>query len=209
MKQMQNSSVDLIIADPPYEISISGGGLGRKPIYKNKELKKITEGFNAEAVFEEFERICRPLNVFCFCSNRQISRIMGWAEGRGYGATLLVLYKPNAIPFCNNTWKSDAEFCVHIRGKKSLCKGDYRIKSKVFTHIVVKNAAHPTVKPLELIKKYILVGSQEGALVFDPFMGSGTTAVACKELGRNFIGCEIEQKYIDVANQRIKNAKIG
>lgn len=63
---------------------------------------------------------------------------------------------------------------------------------------------YPTQKPLDLIKYLIITYSKEGDTVFDPFMGSGTTAVACKELNRNFIGCEIEAKYCKIAEKRLK-----
>ena len=62
---------------------------------------------------------------------------------------------------------------------------------------------HPTVKPLNLVKKFIEVSSKPGDLVFDPFVGSGTTAVACQLLGRKFIGFEKEEKYIEVCQKRL------
>ena len=62
---------------------------------------------------------------------------------------------------------------------------------------------HPTQKPLELIKRIVKTSSKEGDLVLDPFMGSGTTAVACISLKRNFIGFEINKEYYDIANKRI------
>lgn len=65
------------------------------------------------------------------------------------------------------------------------------------------NIFHPTEKPVELMK--VIVGWTAG-IVFDPFMGSGTTGVACAQLNRKFIGCELEQKYFDIACKRIENA---
>ena len=63
---------------------------------------------------------------------------------------------------------------------------------------------HLTPKPLEMIKNIIKTSSNKGDLILDCFIGSGTTAVACRELGRNFIGIEKEQKYVDIANERLK-----
>ena len=68
---------------------------------------------------------------------------------------------------------------------------------------------HATVKPLELIKTIVKASSNEGDIVLDCFMGSGTTAVACKELNRNFIGIEREQKYIDIANKRLIQSSLS
>jgi len=68
-------------------------------------------------------------------------------------------------------------------------------------------ALHPTQKPLELVKRTIIASTNEGGMVFDPFMGSGTTAVAAKILGRNFIGTEMNAKYIAAARKRITKSK--
>ena len=68
---------------------------------------------------------------------------------------------------------------------------------------------HPTQKPLRLVRRAILASSSEGALVFDPFCGSGTTAVAAKELGRFFVGVEKEEGYAELAGRRIRAAERG
>ena len=99
---------------------------------------------------------------------------------------------------------------MHIREKGAVFQGDAKLKCKITK---IPNQAskygHPTEKPLELIKKYVLIGSSEGDLIFDPFMGSGTSAVACKELNRNFIGCEIESKYCEIAEKRLRQTTRG
>jgi DNA modification methylase len=64
---------------------------------------------------------------------------------------------------------------------------------------------HPTVKPIALMKYLITLISREGQTVLDPFMGSGTTGIACKELGRDFIGIEREAEYLEIAKRRIGN----
>jgi DNA modification methylase len=67
---------------------------------------------------------------------------------------------------------------------------------------------HPTIKPLTIVKNLITNSSMEGELVFDPFLGSGTTGVAAKELGRDFIGCEISDEYIKIARTRIEGREV-
>jgi DNA modification methylase len=67
-----------------------------------------------------------------------------------------------------------------------------------------KRLGHPTQKPVKLFERIITASSNKGDVVLDPFMGSGTTAVACKQLGRNFIGFEISQEYVDIANKRLE-----
>lgn len=203
MCSMPDSCVDLVVTDPPYEIHTKGGGLGKRPVYENGALDKISQGFDAEATLEQVARICKKINIFIFCSTKQKPRIMNWGYERGCNIAELAWYKPNAAPFTNNTFKSDLENIIYIREKGVKIKGI----SRLFTHNCGKSKyGHPTEKPLEIIEKLILTASNEGDLIFDPFMGSGTTAVACKELNRNFIGCEIEAKYCEIAEKRLRKA---
>lgn len=69
---------------------------------------------------------------------------------------------------------------------------------------IVGNKKHPTEKPVELIKILIENSSEEGDIVMDFFMGSGSTGIACIETNRKFIGCEIDKKYYDISVKRIK-----
>jgi site-specific DNA-methyltransferase (adenine-specific) len=68
---------------------------------------------------------------------------------------------------------------------------------------------HPTQKPLRLVRRALLASTCEGDLVFDPFCGSGTTAVAAKELNRFFVGAELEKEYAELAARRIRDAMHG
>ena len=68
---------------------------------------------------------------------------------------------------------------------------------------------HPTQKPLRLLRRTLLASTREGELVFDPFTGSGTTAVAAKELNRAFVGAELEEEFAKLAVRRIRATKRG
>ena len=68
---------------------------------------------------------------------------------------------------------------------------------------------HPTQKPVKLFRDIIRDFSEEGDLILDPFMGSGTTAIACKQLNRNFIGFEISKEYCDIARKRLSQANLN
>jgi len=72
-----------------------------------------------------------------------------------------------------------------------------------------KNIEHPATFPVWIVRDHILSWTNEGDIVFDPFMGSGTTACACKELNRKFIGCEIEQKYVEIAKSRLEGVRVN
>lgn len=170
------------------------------------ENKKILDSFEVKTTLNELERICKKTNIFIFCSTKQKPEIMNWAYEKGYNVAELFWHKPNAAPFTNNTFKSDIENIIYIRAKGVKIIG----RSKLFTQNAKKSEyGHPSEKPLSIIKSLILTSSSDGELVFDPFMGSGTTAAACKELNRNFIGCEIEAKYCEMAEKRLRETIKG
>ena len=96
------------------------------------------------------------------------------------------------------------EFILYAHKGRSLFR-DKRIADVIdCSKVSSKDLMHPTEKPIELLKLFIKNNSDEGGLVFDGFVGSGTTGVACKELGRNFIGCELDENYYKIANDRIE-----
>ena len=85
--------------------------------------------------------------------------------------------------------------------------GNAQEKKKVSEYPLVQDDAHPTVKPLGLMRKYVGICSHADQTILDPFMGSGTTGVAAVQMGRDFIGIEREPKYFDIACRRIEQAQ--
>jgi site-specific DNA-methyltransferase (adenine-specific) len=97
---------------------------------------------------------------------------------------------------------------VWVKGKKAVTKrGDVFDAFPIAFKAQPENEAHPTQKPVALLTEIVRDFSDSAATILDPFMGSGTTGVACMNLGRKFIGIEIEPKYFDIACERIENAQ--
>lgn len=123
---------------------------------------------------------------------------------------LLTWHKSNPVPTCNNKYLSDTEYLLFFREKGVPIFGEYKTKKKYYVMQTNKKDKelynHPTVKPLEIIENLVINSSKENDVVLDCFMGSGTTGVACRKLGRNFIGIEIEKEYFKTALSRIVNA---
>jgi DNA modification methylase len=211
MQKVPDGFFDLVLTDPPYEITLgdkNGDGFLAHKKYKGEDLKNISNGFDVDLVLNECLRISKKCNMFIFCSNKQITKLMNWGEKTGFYTTLLIWNKYNSIPFANGVWRSDAEFIVHIRENGATFNGGIPLKNKIATlPLNPSEFGHPTEKPLKLMEKYILVGSNEGDVIFDPFMGSGTTAVAAKSLNRNFVGCEIDENYCKIANKRVESVQ--
>jgi site-specific DNA-methyltransferase (adenine-specific) len=202
--------VDMILTDIPYEFDLNGGCTGKmaKRAKKVKDsIRDMSNGIDYDTVFNYFMQICNIPNFLIFCSNKQISKIMGWFEDKGLAVTLLVWHKTNAIPCCNLTYISDLEFIVYVRGKGAYWNNDLpmAMKSKIFTSPMTSpiNRQHPAQKRIEHLDRYIQLHSKENDTILDAFMGSGTTGISAVKNKRNFIGIEIDKKYFDIAEFNI------
>lgn len=121
---------------------------------------------------------------------------------------ILVWCKTNCVPATNNSWLPNIEYCLVFKEKGSKRYNDgYELKSKWYISSTNKEDKdlydHPTIKPLDLVKKHILHSTNENDVVLDCFLGSGTTAVACKETGRQYIGFEINKQFYEIAKDRL------
>lgn len=107
----------------------------------------------------------------------------------------------------NNTYANDTEYCIFARETGVKLYGSYETKRKYYvTGLNVNDKGHfdhPTIKPLNIISNLIINSSLENDIVLDSFMGSGTTCVAAKDIGRHYIGFEIEKKWFDIAKDRL------
>lgn len=128
-----------------------------------------------------------------------------------YNFDLLTWHKTNPVPTCNNKYLSDTEYLLFFRENGVKIYGTYQTKKKYYVSPTNKEDKqkynHPTIKPLNIIENLITNSSKENDVVLDCFMGSGTTGVACKNLNRDFIGMEIDEKYFKIAEERINGEK--
>lgn len=205
IKQLPNKSVDLIVTDPPYELETRGGGFHNKRDYYDKlHDEGLSNGID-ECLLKEFIRVMKSTNIYLFCNKNQLRQYFEFFKD--FNCDLLVWHKVNPIPTVNNRYLSDLEYIFFAREKGVKIYGNYETLSKVYTSQINKKDKqlfeHLTPKPLPLIKKLVENSSKENDIVLDCFMGSGTTAVACKETRRHFVGFEIEPKWHKVANDRI------
>ena len=216
MDQMikNGDKVDCIITDPPYELNISGGGgfLKERKIIKEKHIDFISNGFDYEKCFSNMLKLCEIPNFLIFCSNNQVSKTMIFFEKLNIPTTLLVWNKTNPIPMSYNKYVSDLEFIVYIHGKGATFNNnvDYNLKLKVkkYSSPSKKDRVHPTQKPVSLLNDFIRLHTKENDIIFDPFMGSGSTGVASLNNNRRFIGCEIDKIFFDKAKNILENLSI-
>ena len=215
IKDIPDNSVDLIIIDPPYEIDSTKGGtnseLAKSIQNMNKQLESkretIANGID-DKILKDLLRIQTKTNIYIWCNHKQLIKYLDFFVTKNECKfDILIWEKTNATPLFFNKYMTDKEYCLYFR------KGGYcNPKSYDYAHTVFrqqlnfedkKKYGHPTIKPLNIIKTLISNSSKEGDVVADFFLGSGTTCVAAKELGRQYIGFEIDEEYYNIAKNRL------
>lgn len=120
---------------------------------------------------------------------------------------IIIWNKTNITPLCGNKYLTDKEYCLFFREKGVPILGSYDTKKTVYISSANRDDKdkfeHPTIKPMQIIKNLIINSSNENDIVLDCFAGSGTTLVAAKDLGRHYIGFEIDKKWYDIAKNRL------
>ena len=211
MKNIEDGSVDLVVTDPPYEIATTGAGMYKQADKQYvKELNGMKDGFSEE-VLDELCRIMKKINIYFFCSQKQIIPLLDYfVKKKKCNWNILSWHKTNPIPACGNKYLTDTEFILFFREKGVKVYGSFDTKRTWYATPLnqsdKKKYGHPTVKPLSILENLVVNSSQEGNIVFDPFMGSGSTGVACLNTNRNFIGIELDEGYFNIAQNRIEEA---
>lgn len=235
IKDVPDKSIDLIYTDIPYDFEANGGGgcFGEKKrdyhsdyeavamnTQKSRVWRQAYKSYsdNADIAFgidysilNEFCRVLKNIYVYIWCSKKQILPLMQFFVGEKVCRfEILTWHKTNPIPTCNGKYLSDTEYCLMFREEgKTKIGGTFETKGKYYISPCNKSDKdkflHGTIKPLVFVQNHILNSTNEGDIVLDPFMGSGTTAVACKNLGRQFIGFEANPKWHKIACDRLNN----
>ena len=209
IKDIPDKSIDLIVTDPPYAITLNGGCSIKKKIdYRRGSL--ISIGSNPNFTIIPFLEVVRPklkkFHAYIWMSKDTLPETLNWILKNKFMWNILIWSKTNPVPAYNNTYLSDIEYCVFIREKggchwtKGLAYEKYK---KVMVDHVQSIPGHPTPKPLWMMQKLIEISSRPGDIILEPFAGSGTTCIAAKSLKRNFIGIEINEKWVKYANGRL------
>jgi len=218
IKEIPTASIDLILTDPPYNLSPYSTGnikLSWRKNINNEVADWDKVEFKPSDWVDDFKRILKPTgNIFAFCSYNLLGK---WHEAFDpeFGTfQFMVWHKTNPVPkvlragFLNScelivcmwnkghTWNFTNQREMHNFIESPICMGPERIK----------NPFHPTQKPVRVLERIIRIASNPGDIVFDPFMGLGSTGVAALNLGRKFIGIEIDEKYFKAAEKRLETA---
>lgn len=209
MKHLPDNIFDLVVTDPPYEIATRGAGIYKQDDKRYvQELDVMSNGFSEE-VLDQLCRLMKKINIYIFCSQKQIIPLLTYfVVNRGCNYNIITWHKTNPIPACGNKYLTDTEYILFFREKGVRVYGTYETKKTWYATPLnqgdKKKYNHPTIKPVDILQNLIINSSKEGEVVFDPFMGSGSTGVACKKTNRDFVGIEIDKTYYNTAIERIE-----
>ncbi len=170
--------------------------------------------FNPEEWADELLRVLKPQgNLFVFTSYNQIGRWHACLDHRFDTTNFMIWHKTNPAPkvfkagFLNScemiftcwnkghTWNFISQAEMHNFFESPICMRPERLS----------NPHHPAQKPLALLRKIITIASNENDIILDPFMGVGSIGVAALQLGRRYIGVEIDAKYYEAARNRMEH----
>ncbi len=208
MKQMPDECVDLVLTDPPYNASqnsimIKGiGGADYSTIHESWD-----DAFDPLSVWPELLRVSRQGVVFC--SYHLLDAWLSIIKRDCVFRQIIHLQKTNPIPSARKMWRFTTQYGLWW-AKPKYTFNKISAGRDVLTYSAGHTGIrwHPTSKPVGPMGTIIEVHSNEGDLVFDPFMGSGTTAVAARMLGRHFFGCDISEEYVAMAQERLQMVQV-
>ena len=232
LPKIPNESIDLVFADPPYNMS-KKKGLGWK-YSKHITMQEQWDMFSKDDYFKfnqkwikEALRVLKHGGSIWICGSfhniYQVGFILQHIEDIKINNSI-VWFKPNAQP--NITCRMFTESTEHLiwaskNGNGKKWTFNYETMKKMNNGKQMRNVweipltpkkekwagEHPTQKPMELLRRVILSCTNEGDTVLDPFVGSGTASVVAKMLNRNSIGIEKEKKYYDIIQKRLNQAQ--
>jgi site-specific DNA-methyltransferase (adenine-specific) len=221
LQGLEAGSVDAAVFDPPYKV-ISGGSNDKEGGEWSRPSGMLTKNdgkifehndIDAAVYLPEVHRVLREdAHLYLMTNTKGLvdGDLLNVVRAAGFRVhSILTWRKNNATP--NRWYMKDMEWTIFARKGKafSINKPGSRASLDVFPHpmdwdnVRPGEKAHPTEKPVNLMRTYIENSTQPGEVVLDPFMGAGSTGVAAQELGRGFIGVEMSDEYFTAAQDRL------
>lgn len=207
--------VSHVISDPPYEQRMQAlhadFKLRRKDGGPQRKALNFESIVDLRAPFLDAVKLLNDGWLLAFCNVEGVGEWRAEILARGMKfKTTCIWNKPDATPKLNGQGPALSYECITTTWcGKGHAKWNGGGKRGVFTHCTnnaERHGTHPTEKPVSLMKELVSLFSSPGETILDPFMGSGTTGVACVKLGRKFIGIERDQTYFQIACSRIETA---
>lgn len=201
MKEMPDKCVDLLLTDPPYGMDYQSS----RRIDKYKKIENDNDLKWLRPFLKESFRIQKDnSHIYLFCNDYAISEFRNELEKAGFTPkrTLVWVKNNHTSGDLEGDYANKTEFILFAQKGRRLLNGNRDTNVLNFNRTL--NSFHPTEKPRGLFEHLISKSSEKEETIFDPFLGSGTTAIAAQSLGRNFIGIEISPEYCKIAEERLR-----
>lgn len=208
MKEINNESIDLIVTDPPYLMNYKTNHRKDKKHDFCTEIKNDDNFEIIELYIKECYRILKKDSaIYMFCNSNKIDYFKQMIEKYGFKIK-------NIIVWVKNNWSAgdlkaqygkQYEFIIYANKGRKKINGKRLTDVWFFDRVSGKKQVHQNQKPIELLQQAIEKSSNENDTIFDGFMGSGSTGVACINTNRNFIGFELDENYFNIAKERLES----
>lgn len=207
MKDIPNESIDLIVTDPPYLIKYK---TNRR---KNKEHDFCSEILNddnydliSNYIKECFRILKNDTAMYMFCNCDRVDYFKQELEKTGFNIKNMIIWVKNNHTAGDLKAQFGKQYEILFLVNKGRCLFNGKRITDVwnFDKVSGNKQVHQNQKPLDLLEQCILKHSKDDDVIFDGFMGSGSTGVACKHTNRRFIGIELDDNYFEIAKKRIE-----
>lgn len=212
LKRLPDESIDLVVTDCPYHISHTGKSGGKGIFAMDNEFVQSGKLFEhndiefSEWLPEVYRVLKDGTHAYIMVNGVNLADLQKASEKVGFRYQNILVWKKNNATM-NHFYMQCLEFILMLRKGSSRDVNDMGISNCLSVPNIIGNKCHPTEKPISLMQVMVTQSSNEGDIVLDPFAGGGSTLIAAKRTNRQYIGCEIDKKYYDIAIKRLSQTE--
>lgn len=211
MKNIPDKSIDMILTDAPYLMAYFSKRRKNKNhdfCLKIKNDKEENKDLIKDYIKECYRILKDNTAAYFFCNSNKIDLFKQYIEEAGFKIKNIIVWVKNnhTAGDLEAAYGKKYEMIIYCNKGRKKINGKRLTDVWYFDRVVGDNQVHQNQKPVDLLEQCILKSSNEGDFIFDGFMGSGSTGVACINTNRKFIGIELEENYFNIAKERINKA---
>ena len=204
MKDIPDGSVDMVLTDPPYGMDLTPQRVTGK--FHGKKIENDAHLGWVDAFFAEcFRLLPKDGAAMVFCSHHCVAEFIFSARAAGFTIKNMMIWDKGQFGIGGN-WRPRHELILLCTKGRFVTRSNSLSTIMNFKKVHHSKAQHPTQKPVDMLAEMIEQPDYSPGIILDPFMGSGSTGVACGNLGRKFIGIELDRDYYHIARKRIAEA---
>lgn len=204
MKDIPDKSIDMILTDPPYGMHLTP----QRETGKFHNVKIINDDnldWSDNFFKESFRVLKKDTVMYAFCSHHSVGQFIQSAKNAGFIVKNLLVWDKMWFGMGNN-WRPNFELILVFGNGRFVTNSKNKSNILSYRRIAPQKSQHPTEKVIPLLEELITEPDYNPQIILDPFAGSGTTGVACKNLNRNYILIEKEPEYIEIINKRLSDS---